>query len=140
MIPTVAREVGAEELLHESHLSKPVKTPSLRDVPGTAAVVGAAGDNKPAPRKFSLLSGTTAPLPNLQAAPARSRFEHLLPPSWQKSVMDWFHEDVPVFDYGGFVVGETEQVAILYGKTKGVLAGVPFFEEVFRQCKCRVEW
>jgi len=71
---------------------------------------------------------------------SRSRFHHLLPPSWKKQVAEWFHEDIPVFDYGGYVVGETEQVAILYGKSKGVLAGVPFFEEVFQQCGCTVEW
>jgi nicotinate-nucleotide pyrophosphorylase (carboxylating) len=50
-------------------------------------------------------------------------------------------------DYGGFVVGETEETATLFGKSKGsstvqllnfqgVLAGVPFFDEVFSQLRC----
>ncbi|KAJ3131097.1 hypothetical protein HK100_006808 [Physocladia obscura] len=49
--------------------------------------------------------------------------------------------DSPSFDVGGFVVGTDAQVAILYCKAKGVLAGAPFFNEVFRQVgDCRVEW
>ncbi|KAI8839256.1 Quinolinate phosphoribosyl transferase [Chytridium lagenaria] len=67
-------------------------------------------------------------------------FAHLLPSTFASLVSTWLAEDVPSFDYGGFVVGETDQVAILYGKAKGVLAGVPFFNEVFRQVGCRVEW
>ncbi|TPX67084.1 hypothetical protein SpCBS45565_g04068 [Spizellomyces sp. 'palustris'] len=65
---------------------------------------------------------------------------HLLPTNWKKTVSSWLDEDTPSFDYGGFVVGETDQVATLYGKAPGVLAGVPFFDEVFRQVDCRVEW
>jgi len=65
---------------------------------------------------------------------------HLLPPSWKTDVQVWLKEDTPSFDYGGFVVGETEQVATLYCKAEGVLAGVPFVDEIFRQVECRVEW
>ena len=32
------------------------------------------------------------------------------------------------------------ETAVLLGKSKGVLAGVPFFNEVFRQLDCTVEW
>ncbi|KAI8840413.1 Quinolinate phosphoribosyl transferase [Chytriomyces cf. hyalinus JEL632] len=69
-------------------------------------------------------------------------FESVLPPSQlQKAVADWLLEDTPSFDVGGFVVGTDDQVAILFCKAKGVLAGVPFFDEVFRQVTgCRVEW
>lgn len=141
MIPTVAREVGADENLHDSHLARTSKPPSQAGGLGlsVAGTSSAHGEGGKAQRKPSLLAAAAAPLPTVPLT-TRSRFEHLLPPSWQHSVMDWFHEDVPVFDYGGFVVGETPQVGILYGKGKGVLAGVPFFEEVFRQCNCRVEW
>ncbi|RKP09928.1 nicotinate-nucleotide pyrophosphorylase [Thamnocephalis sphaerospora] len=66
--------------------------------------------------------------------------EHLLPPSWRQLITDWLKEDVPAFDYGGFVVGEDPQEAVLYGKSEGVLAGRPFFDEVFRQVDCQVEW
>ena len=43
-------------------------------------------------------------------------FEHLLPPSWKTVVANWITEDTPSFDVGGYVVGESEQEAILYGK------------------------
>ena len=41
---------------------------------------------------------------------------HLLPPSWRSVITQWLAEDTPSFDYGGFVVGEEEQEAILLGK------------------------
>lgn len=52
----------------------------------------------------------------------------------------WLQEDVPAFDYGGFVVGEVQETATLYGKSAGVLAGVPFFDEIFKQLDCKVDW
>jgi nicotinate-nucleotide pyrophosphorylase (carboxylating) len=66
--------------------------------------------------------------------------EHLLPTNWKKQVTYWLQEDTPSFDYGGFVVGEDEQTALLYAKAPGVLAGVPFFNETFHQVDCQVEW
>lgn len=41
---------------------------------------------------------------------------HLLPPSWKAVVTAWLAEDTPSLDYGGFVVGETDEVAVLLGK------------------------
>ncbi|KAL0565203.1 nicotinate-nucleotide diphosphorylase (carboxylating) [Marasmius crinis-equi] len=69
-------------------------------------------------------------------------FAHLLPPSWKTQVTTWLAEDTPSFDYGGYVVGEVEREAHLLGKgkTAAVLAGVPFFTEVFEQLGCQVEW
>lgn len=71
-----------------------------------------------------------------------SRFEYLLPPSWKAQVNAWLAEDSPSFDYGGYVVGEAERTAFLYGKGErpAVLAGCPFFTEVFHQLGCGVEW
>ncbi|PKK65453.1 nicotinate-nucleotide diphosphorylase [Rhizophagus irregularis] len=69
-----------------------------------------------------------------------SIYAHLLSPSYKQEISNWLKEDVPSFDYGGFVVGEAQEVAILYGKSAGVVAGIPFFEEVFNQLECRVEW
>lgn len=68
-------------------------------------------------------------------------FSHLLPPSWTSQVSAWFHEDTPSFDYAGYVVGEVEREAFLFGKgtQTAVLAGVPFFTEVFRQLECQYE-
>lgn len=65
---------------------------------------------------------------------------HLLPPSWKAQITSWLAEDTPSFDYGGFVVGEAPRTATLWGKSAGVLAGVPFFDEIFQQCGCSVEW
>jgi nicotinate-nucleotide pyrophosphorylase (carboxylating) len=69
-------------------------------------------------------------------------FEHLLPPSWKPQVTAWLAEDTPSFDYGGYIVGEAHREAFLFGKGKqaAVLAGSPFFTEVFAQLGCRVEW
>eukprot|EP00112_Aurelia_sp_Birch-Aquarium-sp1_P000907 Seg1089.2 transcript_id=Seg1089.2/GoldUCD/mRNA.D3Y31 product="Nicotinate-nucleotide pyrophosphorylase" protein_id=Seg1089.2/GoldUCD/D3Y31 len=55
-------------------------------------------------------------------------------------VKQWLQEDTPGFDYGGFVVGESVESAVLLCKSPGVLSGVPFFEEVFRQLDCEVQW
>lgn len=67
-------------------------------------------------------------------------YEHLLPPSWKTQVVAWLAEDTPSFDYGGYVVGEIEREAYLFGKGSdpAVLAGSPFFTEVFAElgCKC----
>jgi len=65
---------------------------------------------------------------------------HILPPSWKAEVQRWYAEDTPSYDWAGFVVGEEEQEAILFGKSGGVLAGVPFFNEVFNYAGCTVEW
>lgn len=65
-------------------------------------------------------------------------FAHLLPPSWKAQISDWLTEDTPSFDYGGYVVGEVHREAFLLGKgrTAAVLAGVPFFTEIFTQLEC----
>jgi len=67
-------------------------------------------------------------------------FAHLLPPSWTNIIKSWLVEDTPSFDYGGFVVGESVEEAALLAKQSGILAGVPFFDEVFKQLGCSVEW
>ncbi|KAF8897732.1 Quinolinate phosphoribosyl transferase [Infundibulicybe gibba] len=69
-------------------------------------------------------------------------YEHLLPPSWKPQVTAWLAEDTPAFDYGGYVVGEVHREAYLFGKgkTSAVLAGSPFFTEVFTYVGCEVEW
>jgi nicotinate-nucleotide pyrophosphorylase (carboxylating) len=64
----------------------------------------------------------------------------LLPVHWKSQIAAWYAEDTPSFDYGGFVVGDSERTATLFGKSKGVLAGVPFFDEIFAQAGCTVKW
>lgn len=66
-----------------------------------------------------------------------AQYAHLLATNYKQLIADYLAEDVPSFDYGGFVVGEDDQVAILYCKAEGVVAGVPFFDEVFKQLDCR---
>ncbi|OJD35927.1 nicotinate-nucleotide diphosphorylase [Diplodia corticola] len=75
-----------------------------------------------------------------EGAPAHGRVAHLLPQTYKRQVSEWLEEDTPSLDYGGFVVGEEMAEARLLGKSKGVLAGVPFFDEVFKQLDCTVEW
>ena len=66
-----------------------------------------------------------------------AQYAHLLATNYKTLITEYLAEDVPSFDYGGFVVGEKEQTAILYCKSEGVVAGVPFFDEVFKQLDCR---
>ncbi|KAF8631590.1 hypothetical protein AX15_002338 [Amanita polypyramis BW_CC] len=69
-------------------------------------------------------------------------YEHILPPSWKSIIAFWLAEDTPSFDYAGYVVGEAHREAFLFGKGKSpaVLAGSPFFTEIFTQLGCEVEW
>ncbi|KAK1758736.1 nicotinate-nucleotide pyrophosphorylase [Echria macrotheca] len=66
--------------------------------------------------------------------------QHILPASWKAQITSWLAEDTPSFDVGGFVVGSAPRTATLWGKSPGILAGVPFFDEVFTQCGCTVTW
>jgi len=52
----------------------------------------------------------------------------------------WLDEDTPSFDYGGFVVGDKFETAVLLCKSRGVLAGTAFFDAVFHLLDCKVEW
>lgn len=69
-------------------------------------------------------------------------FAHLLPVDgkWKKDITSWLDEDTPSFDYGGYVVGENLQSATLWIKSNGVISGVPFAQEVYKQCGLEVEW
>ncbi|XP_030065679.1 nicotinate-nucleotide pyrophosphorylase [carboxylating] [Microcaecilia unicolor] len=66
---------------------------------------------------------------------------HVLHPvALKKLAQDWLQEDTPGFDHAGYVVGDKEKTAVLLCKSTGVLAGVPFFNAVFEELDCRVEW
>ncbi len=88
-----------------------------------------------------------------------AQLPHLLTPeSINSKVREWLAEDIPSFDYGGAVVGDKlEEVLValylittyllyyklkaqLLGKAEGVLAGVPFFTEIFHQLGCRYDF
>ncbi|KAF2500149.1 nicotinate-nucleotide pyrophosphorylase-like protein [Lophium mytilinum] len=76
----------------------------------------------------------------VEGAPAHGAVAHLLPQTYKRLVSEWLEEDTPSFDYGGFVVGDEISDAKLLGKSEGIVAGVPFFDEVFKQLDCTVEW
>ncbi|RKP12992.1 Quinolinate phosphoribosyl transferase [Piptocephalis cylindrospora] len=68
-------------------------------------------------------------------------YQSLIPPSTlSRQVTDWLAEDIPSFDYGGQVVGDSERKAVLLAKSPGILAGVPWVNEVFRQLGCSITW
>ncbi|KAJ5219819.1 hypothetical protein N7468_009023 [Penicillium chermesinum] len=73
-------------------------------------------------------------------AAAHGDLRHLLPGNYKRLIASWLEEDCPSLDYGGFVVGESEGEARLLGKSEGIVAGVPFFDEVFTQLGCTIEW
>lgn len=79
------------------------------------------------------------PLPT-SASHAHGTLADLLPSHFTTDITSWLAEDTPSFDYGGFVVGSSPRTAQLLCKAAGVLAGVPFFDEVFRQLDCTVTW
>lgn len=51
-------------------------------------------------------------------ASAHGDLRHLLPGTYKRLIASWLEEDCPSFDYGGFVVGESEGEARLLGKSK----------------------
>jgi nicotinate-nucleotide pyrophosphorylase (carboxylating) len=67
-------------------------------------------------------------------------FSHLLPPSWEEEVQRWIRSDIPKFDIGGFVVGDTVRVAKILGKSPGTLCGKPFVDCIFKFLGCKVTW
>lgn len=71
-----------------------------------------------------------------------SAYANLLPANgkWKQQITDYLLEDVPSFDFGGFVVGTKAETATLLMKQTGLIAGIPFAAEVFKQCELLVEW
>lgn len=69
-------------------------------------------------------------------------YSNLLPANghWKQQITEYIREDVPSFDFGAFVVGDKPETAKLFMKQKGVICGVPFAAEVFKQCELEVEW
>jgi len=64
----------------------------------------------------------------------------LIPANFEDQIKRWLLEDIPSFDYSAAVVGDKPEVAFLYGKSEGVLSGVPFFDMVFKLLNCTVKW
>lgn len=68
------------------------------------------------------------------------KYAEMLPINLKDQVLNWFTEDFPTFDYSGFVVGSEEYTSTLSVKSNCILAGVPFFDEVFALADCHVTW
>jgi nicotinate-nucleotide pyrophosphorylase (carboxylating) len=85
------------------------------------------------------ISAPDLPLP-VHASHEHGSLSDLLPSHFTTEVTAWLAEDTPSFDYGGFVVGSAPRTAQLLCKSPGILAGAPFFDEVFRQLDCKVDW
>lgn len=66
--------------------------------------------------------------------------KYLLPPDLKDSVVEWLREDIPSFDYGGYVVGNVDETALLLCKAPGVFCGRPFVDAIFEHLGCVVEW
>jgi len=76
-----------------------------------------------------------------QSTQSKPNLCHILHPvNIKELVRSWLKEDTPSFDYGGFVVGEQQETAVLLCKSEGVLAGAPFFSAVFQELDCDVHW
>ncbi|EGW35181.1 nicotinate-nucleotide pyrophosphorylase [Spathaspora passalidarum NRRL Y-27907] len=71
-----------------------------------------------------------------------SHYANLLPVSgkWKSDITDYLSEDVPSFDFGGFVVGDKPETGSLYMKAPGLICGIPFAAEVFHQTQLKVTW
>lgn len=69
-------------------------------------------------------------------------YANLLPVSgeWKNQITKFLSEDVPSFDFGAYVVGNKPETASLYMKQIGVISGIPFAQEVFKQCELEAEW
>jgi len=77
-------------------------------------------------------SGALAPsAKELRTSGVPEGLASLLPPHWKEEVARWIEQDMPKWDVGGFVVGDSAHHAMLLGKGEGVLAGVPFATFVF---------
>lgn len=71
-----------------------------------------------------------------------SDIEFLLTESRLDQLIDqWLAEDIPSFDYGAAVVGSRQNQAHLYCKSPGVLAGIPFVNQILtKRMDCSIEW
>jgi len=67
-------------------------------------------------------------------------YAHLLPPHYRLMVEGWLKEDIPSFDYAGYVVGDKIEKAVLLCKSRGVLCGRPFVDAIFDHLGCQVDW
>lgn len=64
----------------------------------------------------------------------------LLPLHYREDIKWYLKQDMPNHEVGAFVVGSKTATAKLLAKTDGMLAGQAFFDAVFEELGCTVEW
>jgi len=69
-----------------------------------------------------------------------SPYSLILPPHVEDDVKYFLKQDVPNFDMGAYAVGDSPCVAQLLAKSDGLMAGIPFFDMVFKHLGCTVTW
>jgi nicotinate-nucleotide pyrophosphorylase (carboxylating) len=69
-----------------------------------------------------------------------TNFRNLITTAQRDSVLGWLHADCPMFDIGGFVVGDKEQICYLYCKMDCTLAGIVFANIIFEHLNLTIEW
>nr|XP_002128090.1 nicotinate-nucleotide pyrophosphorylase [carboxylating] isoform X1 [Ciona intestinalis] len=70
-----------------------------------------------------------------------SEHSYILPQAKVASLIkSWLEEDCPSFDYAALAVGEKYNRAELLIKSPGIVSGVPFFDAVFQEVGCEVDW
>lgn len=70
-----------------------------------------------------------------------SDFASILNPVAVKGLVQaWLKEDIPSFDFGGIVVGDKMEQAVIICKKDGVISGFPFINEVFKELNCEISW
>ena len=57
-----------------------------------------------------------------------------------KLVLHWLEEDTPSFDIAGAILEDRPCQANMIAKEKGIVAGIPFVDTVFKKLDCLVEW
>jgi nicotinate-nucleotide pyrophosphorylase (carboxylating) len=71
---------------------------------------------------------------------SKYKYSNLLAPGYKEDIKRWIDDDCPSFDIGGFVVGDKAETAVLYCKSSGVFAGLPFADAVFEYLGLAVDW
>lgn len=75
------------------------------------------------------------------SVPPHDLSQTIPPQTLRRFAQEWLLEDTPNFDLAGVCVGSRVVKARLLCKTPGtVLAGRPFFDAVFTELGCTVEW
>jgi nicotinate-nucleotide pyrophosphorylase (carboxylating) len=134
---------GSEPESFELHVQSRIETIPVRSTPlSKSCNISSLSESDiiTAMEEKNNVSSGTHHVESLGLPTEHGSLAHLLPSHFTSEITHWLEEDTPSFDYGGFVVGAEPRNAFLLCKSTGILAGVPFVDEVFRQLDCTVTW